>query len=77
VPFSNISRQRKALAIAFTMALSMSRHTGAAVTSDPSGARTTLRPPRLRIEIGTRTVTVRPTAVGLGSLNMPLCWLPV
>ena len=35
----------------------------------PSGARTSFRPPRLRIEIGMRRVTVRPSPVGVGSAS--------
>lgn len=35
----------------------------AALIFVPSGASTSLRPPRLRIEIGTRTVTVRPSGL--------------
>ena len=58
---------------ALTMALSMWRRMGAVVTFVPSGARTSLRPPHLRIEIGTRTVTDRPSLVGLGSVITPPC----
>ena len=70
-PLSSISRQRNARAIALTMALSMWRQTGAAVTFVPSGASTSLRPPRRRIEIGTRTVTVRPSSVSFGLAITP------
>jgi hypothetical protein len=37
VPFSSISRQRNARAIALTMALSIRRHTAAVVAAVPSG----------------------------------------
>src|SRR5678815_3783543 len=58
-PLSSISRQRNARAIALTVALLTCRLTGGGGASTPSGASTSLRPPRFRIEIGTRTVTVR------------------
>src|SRR6188508_1856362 len=58
-PLSSISRHLTARAIALTIALSTWRLTGAAASSTPSGASTSFRPPRRRIEIGTRTVTVR------------------
>jgi hypothetical protein len=44
----HISRQRNALAIALTM--SIRRLGGTQVSIVPSGARTSFRPPRLRIE---------------------------
>jgi hypothetical protein len=48
------------------MALSSRRQSAARVSGVPSGARTSFLPPRLRIEIGMRTVTVQPSSVGLG-----------
>ena len=59
LPFSSISRHLNARAIALTMALSIRREGAAHVSVVPSGARTTFLPPRLRIDIGTRTVSVQ------------------
>jgi len=71
VPFSSISRQRNARATALTMALSMRRRIAGPVSGVPSGARTSFRPPRRRIEIGIRTVRVRPSLVRFDSLITP------
>jgi hypothetical protein len=46
----HISRQRNALAIALTIALSIRRLGGTQVSIVPSGTRTSFRPPRPRIE---------------------------
>jgi hypothetical protein len=46
VPFSNISRQRNARAIALTMALSIRRQIAIPGSDVPSGASTSFRPPR-------------------------------
>ena len=43
----------------------------------PSGASTSFRPPRLLIEIGTRTVTVRPSSLSFGLAITPPSGLPV
>ena len=48
-----------------------------AATLLPSGARTSFRPPRLRMEIGTRMVTVRPSLVRLGSVITAPSEIPV
>jgi len=69
VLFSSISPQRNAQAIALTMALSMRWLTAAPVSGVPSGARTSFLPPRLRIEMGMRTVMVRPSPVNVGSAS--------
>jgi hypothetical protein len=36
----------------------------------PSGAMTNFRPPRRRMEIGTRTVTVRPSSSRLSAIGL-------
>jgi hypothetical protein len=65
VPFSSISRQRNARAMALTIALSIRRQGAAQVSVVPSGATTSFLPPRLRIEMGMRMVNVRPSLVGV------------
>ena len=65
------TRQRNAGAIALTIALSTRRGGAAQVTALPSGARTSFRPPLLRIEIGTLTVTVRASVEALGFAIKP------
>ena len=43
----------------------------------PSGASTSFRPPRFRIEIGTRTVMVRPSLLIFGfAITLPSCFRP-
>jgi hypothetical protein len=62
-----MSRHRNALAIALTNALSTCRQNILCTsTCAPSGASTTFLPPRFRIEIGTRTVIVRPSLLIFG-----------
>jgi len=63
VLFSSILPKRNAPTIALTMALSIRRLTAAPVSGVPSGARTSFLPPRLRIEMGMRMVTVIPNRV--------------
>jgi hypothetical protein len=58
--------------MALTMALSMRRRIGAAATLVPSGASTSLRPPRFLMDIGTRTVMVRPSLLIFGfAITLP------
>ena len=52
-----IPGQRNARAIALAMALSIRRQGDAQVSVLPSGAITSFRPPRVRMEIGMRTVS--------------------
>src|SRR3954452_19543731 len=79
VPFSSMLRQRNALAIAFTIALSMRPPSTGRLSGAPSGAITSFRPPRLRIEIGILTVIVRPSLLTFGETVMRpsgiLIWL--
>jgi hypothetical protein len=71
-PFSNMSRHLNARAIALTIALSMRREDSIPPPGVPSGASTTFRPPRFRIEIGTRTVIVRPSLLIFGfAITLP------
>jgi hypothetical protein len=58
-------------ASALTMALSVDRPPDVAARFKPLGVRTTLRPPRRPIDIGTRTVTVRPSALDQGPIVLP------
>jgi len=68
VPFSSISRQRNARAIALSITLWTRGLAASRRASAPFGANTSFRPPRFRIEIGTRTVMVRPSAGGLSTV---------
>src|SRR3954447_5592572 len=70
-PFSSISRHRNARAIAFTIALSRAPPGVGAFFGVPSGAMTSLRPPRLRIEMGILTVTVVPLLLMSRAAVMP------
>jgi hypothetical protein len=67
-----MSRHLNARAMALTIALSMRRNDNISRLCVPSGANTTFRPPRFRIEIGTRTVIVRPSVLIFGfAITLP------